>query len=173
MAQYYFKWEGSVVAAPIALTLRLPHDARGLGEIMRIAFWALALAMLLAACATITKGTTQTVLIDTPNARGATCTLTSPAIGTKVVVTPAPVVLEKGKDSINVSCTKACYLDGVGIIPSNFQAMSAGNVIFGGIIGLGVDAASGAMNEYASQAQVLMQPDPKCQKSEPLPKHRR
>ena len=26
--------------------------------------------------------------------------------------------------------------------------MAAGNVIFGGIIGLGVDAASGAMNKY-------------------------
>ena len=26
--------------------------------------------------------------------------------------------------------------------------MTAGNVVFGGLIGLGVDAASGAMNKY-------------------------
>ena len=32
---------------------------------------------------------------------------------------------------------------GSSIIPSNTEAMAAGNVIFGGVIGLGVDAASG------------------------------
>jgi len=32
--------------------------------------------------------------------------------------------------------------------------MTAGNVIFGGIVGLGVDAASGAMNKYDSGVEV-------------------
>ena len=140
---------------------------------MRIWFIALSFALLLAACATIVKGTTQTVLVDTPTARGATCTLTSGAIGTKIVVTPGAILLEKGKDAINVTCTKECYLDGVGVIPSNFEAMSAGNIILGGVIGLGVDAASGAMNEYAAQVQVMMQPDPKCEKREPEKKKKR
>jgi hypothetical protein len=34
--------------------------------------------------------------------------------------------------------------------------MTAGNVLFGGIIGLGVDAASGAMNTYDPGVEVLM-----------------
>lgn len=128
-------------------------------------------AMTLAACATIVKGTTQTVAINTPGVPQATCTLSSPAIGSRMVVTPGTTTLEKSKDAIAVRCTKECYLEGSGILASNFQAMSAGNIILGGVIGLGVDAASGAMNEYAPEVQVLMQPDPNCKKPEP-PKKR-
>jgi hypothetical protein len=40
--------------------------------------------------------------------------------------------------------------------------MTAGNVLFGGIIGLGVDAASGAMNKYDSGVEVMMTPVPGC-----------
>jgi hypothetical protein len=40
--------------------------------------------------------------------------------------------------------------------------MTAGNVIFGGIVGLGVDAASGAMNKYDSGVEVIMTPLPGC-----------
>ena len=43
------------------------------------------LAVLLAACATITKGTTQVVAVNTPGVNGASCTLTSPAIGSLMV----------------------------------------------------------------------------------------
>jgi hypothetical protein len=40
--------------------------------------------------------------------------------------------------------------------------MAAGNVLFGGIIGLGVDAASGAMNTYDPSVEVIMTPMPGC-----------
>jgi hypothetical protein len=36
------------------------------------------LFLLLAACATLTKGTTQVVAVNTPGVNGATCTLTLP-----------------------------------------------------------------------------------------------
>ena len=39
-------------------------------------------------------------------------------------------------------------MNGTSIIPSGTEAMSAGNVVFGGMIGLGIDAVSGAMNKY-------------------------
>ncbi len=100
------------------------------------------------------------------------CTLTTGGVGTKYVQTPGSITLEKSKDNIAVSCTKECYFDGGGIIASNLQAITAGNILFGGVIGLGVDAASGAMNEYSSDIQVLMQPDPKCKKPEE-PKRKR
>lgn len=129
-------------------------------------------ALSVAACATIVKGTTQVVAVNTPGVPAATCTLTSPAIGSRIVVTPGTTTLEKSKENVAVRCTKECYLDGAGVIPSNLQAMTAGNIIVGGVIGLGVDAASGAMNEYAPEVQVLMQPDPACTKAEP-PKRRR
>ena len=34
--------------------------------------------------------------------------------------------------------------------------MTAGNVVFGGVIGLGIDAASGAMNKYQPGVEVVM-----------------
>ena len=55
-------------------------------------FWILGgIVMLgLAGCATITKGTSQSIAILTPGVTGATCTLTSDAMGSRTVTTPAP-----------------------------------------------------------------------------------
>jgi hypothetical protein len=36
--------------------------------------------------------------------------------------------------------------------------MTAGNVVFGGLIGLGIDAASGAMNTYDPNVEIIMTP---------------
>jgi hypothetical protein len=40
--------------------------------------------------------------------------------------------------------------------------MAAGNVVFGGVIGLGIDAASGAMNKYQPGVEIAMSPVPNC-----------
>jgi hypothetical protein len=120
------------------------------------------LAVMLAACATITKGTTQVVAVNTPGAAGASCTLTSPAIGALTVVTPDTISLPKASDNISVRCSKECYQDGAGVISSNMEGMTAGNIILGGVIGLGVDAVSGAMNKYSPEIQVALIPVPGC-----------
>ena len=70
--------------------------------------------------------------------------------------------LTKGSTALPIQCTKECYLMGSSIIPSNTEAMAAGNVVFGGLIGLGVDAASGAMNKYPDIVTVAMVPDQTC-----------
>ena len=132
-----------------------------------------AIALLLSACATITKGTTQTVAITTPGVTDASCTLTSSAVGTKVVTTPATITLEKGRESVTVHCTKECYTDGNGVIASDFEAMTMGNIILGGVIGVGVDAASGAMNKYAPEAQVVMTPIAGCGAVKPVARGKR
>jgi hypothetical protein len=116
----------------------------------------------LSGCATIVKGTTQSVAIETPGAPGAKCTLTSASVGAVTLVTPASVVLQKGSESVRVLCKKECFDDGVGIITSGTEAMAAGNLLAGGIIGLGVDAASGAMNKYNEQNQIAMVPIKGC-----------
>jgi hypothetical protein len=129
-------------------------------------------AAFLVACATITKGTTQTIAVDTPGVPGATCTLSTQA-GPQVVTTPGTVSLKKGADPVPIMCTKECYVNGQSIIPSNAESMAAGNVIFGGVIGLGVDAASGALNKYPDMFTVSMAPDPACRQEPPhtAPKH--
>ncbi len=114
------------------------------------------------ACATITKGTSQMIGVNTPGAPGAKCTLTSPAIGSQVIMTPASFSVDKSQSSISVRCSKECFEDGSTIIPSNTEVMTAGNVLVGGIIGLGVDAASGAMNKYSDQTDVMMVPIQGC-----------
>jgi hypothetical protein len=120
-----------------------------------------ACAFLLVACATITKGTTQVVAVDTPGVPSATCTITTQS-GPQVVTTPGTVTLKKGSDPLPIACVKDCYVNGQSIIPSGAEAMAAGNVIFGGLIGLGVDAASGALNKYPDMVTVAMSPDPAC-----------
>jgi hypothetical protein len=120
------------------------------------------LLLLLASCATLIKGTTQVVAVNTPGVTGATCTLTAPAIGTLKVVTPDTVALPKASDNVAVRCTKQCYQEGTGVISTEIEGMTAGNIILGGVVGLGVDAATGAINRYTPEVQVAMVPVPGC-----------
>lgn len=125
------------------------------------------LALMVVGCATITRGTTQIVAVNTPGVPGAACVLSSSAIGTQTVITPGTINLQKSQEGISVRCTKECYNDGAGVIPSNLEGMTAGNIILGGVIGLGVDAVSGAMNKYAPEIQVVMTPIPNCGRPQP------
>ncbi len=120
------------------------------------------LSILFAGCSTIVKGTDQQVSVNTPGVNGAMCQLQSPAVGTRTVQTPANIVLPKSKHNVAVSCQAQCYAKGVGTLASHTEMMTAGNVLFGGIIGLGVDAASGAMNKYDPGVEVVMTPLPGC-----------
>ena len=124
------------------------------------------MALALVACATLTKGTTQTLAVDTPNVPGALCTITTQS-GPQQVTTPGTVTLQKGSNPLPISCTKECYSPGQSIIPSGTEAMAAGNVVLGGLIGLGVDAVSGAMNKYPDFVTVAMVPDDSCPRPAP------
>jgi len=75
-----------------------------------------------------------------------------------MTVTPGIVTVTKSQDSIAVRCSKEGYNDGTALIASNLEGMSAGNLILGGVIGVGVDAASGALNKYAPQVDVILTP---------------
>lgn len=120
------------------------------------------IAILLTGCSTIVKGTQQQVSVATPGVQDAMCTLSSPAVGTRTVQTPGTIVLPKSKHDVAVSCVKQCYTTGVGVLASETEIMTAGNVLFGGVIGLGIDAASGAMNKYQPGVEIAMSPIPNC-----------
>jgi len=90
------------------------------------------------------------------------CTLSSPAVGTRTVRTPGTIVLPKSKHDVAVNCVKQCYTTGVGVLVSEIEIMTAGNVLFGGVIGLGIDAASGAINKYQPGIEIAMSPIPNC-----------
>jgi hypothetical protein len=66
-----------------------------------------------------------------------------------------------------VRCYAQCYEDGVGTIASELEPMTAGNVLVGGVIGLGIDAATGAMNKYQPSVNIAMSRLPKCNRRAP------
>ena len=45
------------------------------------------------------------------------------------------------------------------VLRSEFAAMTFGNILFGGIIGVAVDAASGALNEYPPMITLTLAPE--------------
>ncbi|HEY2071716.1 MAG TPA: hypothetical protein VGG48_19305 [Rhizomicrobium sp.] len=109
----------------------------------------------LSGCATIINGTTQSVSISTPPVAGAQCTLTS-SEGTWYVTTPGSVTVHKTKNDLNATCKKDGYQDATTVIPSKFNATTVGNVLLGGVIGIGVDAASGANYSYPDATEIPM-----------------
>ena len=127
---------------------------------MQNLFRAIAVLPLLAlgACATIVEGDDQTVTVVTDPA-GATCKLTRKGVTVGAVnPTPGSVVLQKSKDDVSVTCKKDGHFEETAALSSSFQNMTLGNVIFGGFIGIAVDSASGAMNEYPASVTILLTP---------------
>lgn len=78
------------------------------------------------------------------------------------MITPAQAVLSNSQHSVKVACRKECYTDAQGIINSNFEEMTAGNLLIGGVVGVAVDASSGAMNKYDPTVQIEMHPVKGC-----------
>jgi hypothetical protein len=119
----------------------------------------LLLVMLTSGCATLTKGGSQTVTVDT-DPSGATCTLMRDAKLVAIVnPTPGSVPVEKAQGTVAVACRKQGYLEAAGNLASEFQAMTFGNILFGGIIGIAVDAASGAMHQYPDSVTITLIPE--------------
>jgi hypothetical protein len=99
-----------------------------------------------AGCATITQGTTDALLIET-TPQNAQVQVSS---GQSCVSTPCAIELPK-KDPVTLEISKqGCATRQVNVLSqmsTSGGAAVAGNVLVGGIIGLGVDAATGASKE--------------------------
>ncbi len=119
----------------------------------------LGMAAAASGCASIVEGTDQSVTVQTTPS-GASCELKRDGEVIGVVnPTPGTVTVDKSKDDISVICRKDGYQDGSGAFSSDFQGMTFGNLLFGGIIGVAVDASSGAMHEYPASVTVVMSPN--------------
>ena len=119
---------------------------------------ALLLAATLPACATLTTGTTQaiTVVTDPP---GASCQLRRDnAIIATVSNTPGTAQVTKSSRDITVNCTRPGHTDGGTTLGAQFQAMTLGNVLVGGLVGVIVDASSGATSTYPSTITLSLVP---------------
>src|SRR5438309_1018102 len=104
-----------------------------------------ALAVAVSGCASIARGSSETLSIDTVPVSGAVCTLSNPR-GKWRVSTPGRVKVKRSKEDMEVSCKALGYADASGIISSDFESWTLGNVLIGGLVGLTVDWSTGAIN---------------------------
>ncbi len=134
-----------------------------LGDIMNIQkklsiAMAISAMAFLPACSTIVNGSNQAVDFNTGEVADASCVVTGGENGAvhKTFTTPATVQLPRSKRMINVACTKAGYQNAAIDVDSKYEASTAGNVLAGGFIGLGIDAATGALYKYPDTIQIPM-----------------
>jgi hypothetical protein len=114
-------------------------------------------ALMLSGCATVTEGKSDPLAITTVPVDGAKCTLKN-GVGTWYLTTPGSVEIHKSKTDLEITCTKPGYQDAHVTLESHLEGWTFGNLILGGVIGIGVDAASGAMNHYQKALQITLYP---------------
>lgn len=119
---------------------------------------ACALVGMASACATVTGGTTQEVFIET-DPTGAECRLDRQGANVAVIKpTPGRANVSRAKEAIVVSCTLDKHEQANEVLSSKFTGATFGNILFGGLIGIAVDAASGANNKYPERVTIIMTP---------------
>lgn len=115
-------------------------------------------AGLTSACATVTTGTDQSVMVET-TPQGAACQFTrGGATVATVNPTPGSVILPKSKHDVAMVCQKNGFENASAMLTSTFQGATLGNAILGGLIGIAIDASSGAANKYPDNIKVRLMP---------------
>jgi hypothetical protein len=110
-------------------------------------------------CASITSGTSQSINVNSEPGE-ADCTLTRDGRELGTVRTPGPVKVKRESKSIHIVCKKEGYKDGETSMDARFETATLGNLIVGGVVGLAVDAASGAYQRYDGFVMVHLAPLP-------------
>jgi hypothetical protein len=147
----------------VSRTIRIAaRSARRLaaGRVLRQFILACAGLTLLAAaggCAAITTGTSQAINVNSDPGE-ADCTLTREGRQLGTVKTPGPVKVQRESKTIQVVCRKEGYRDGETTMDARFETATLGNLILGGVVGLAVDAASGANQRYDGFVMVHLTP---------------
>ena len=116
-------------------------------------------SVLTSGCATITSGTSQTIAVETSKNDapivGANCRVVT-SKGVWNVVTPGTFQISKSSDDAKISCEKAEDGKGDAVAKAGFKGNTVGNVLIGGIIGIGVDALTGAMWAYPTRWMIKL-----------------
>ncbi|MBR0994133.1 PEGA domain-containing protein [Bradyrhizobium japonicum] len=119
-----------------------------------------ALSVMLGGCASVTRGTTENISISsTPS--GVEAVVSGMEVPT-TCTTPCSVVVKRNAD-ISITFQKEGYEPQVvpltRDIPTAGAAGFAGNLLLGGVVGMGVDAATGAATDHKPNPVIVtMQP---------------
>lgn len=120
-------------------------------------FAALSAAALLSGCATIIEGPSQRIAVTT-DPPGATCGFWRGHDLIAKVVTPGAVTVDKTFGRITVNCRKDGYEQAFYQNRPEVAAATLGNAVIGGIVGAGIDAATGASVKYDSAVNLTLLP---------------
>lgn len=111
-----------------------------------------------AACATVVGGTTQEVYVDT-EPKGATCAVNRQGATVGFIKpTPGKVGLSRSKETVILACTLDGYEQSNEVLVASFTGATVGNILLGGLVGVAIDAASGANNKYPERVMVILTP---------------
>jgi len=108
----------------------------------------------LSACASITTDSLQIISLNSDPTE-AVCIITGPKGFSARVTTPNGFTVPRGGGDLNVLCSKK-ELVGQALIKEEVAGMTFGNILFGGLIGLAVDAGTGKMWKYPPIANVVL-----------------
>ncbi len=112
----------------------------------------------MAGCGTIVEGTHQDIAVaTTPDGAHCDATRKGEVVGT-INSTPGKLSVRKTKDDILLACNKDGYQASSQYLHSGMAAGTFGNIIAGGVIGWGVDSATGADNKYPESVTVQLVP---------------
>lgn len=111
----------------------------------------------LTGCASIVNGTSESVSVQTSPEEGAKCSLTNNKGQWFVSDTPGSVTVHRSYQPLTVDCQKDGYANAETKVESKTKGMLFGNVVFGGVIGAGVDAGDGAAYDYPVNIMVPME----------------
>ncbi len=116
-------------------------------------------ALTVTGCATIVRGSLQSVIVNT-SPPGAACIFNRDGrIIATAEPTPKTVDIEKGRKDIVVTCSRRGYKEASAPLLSTFEGWTFGNILFGGLIGVAVDAGSGAMHDYPQSIRITLIPE--------------
>ena len=111
---------------------------------------------MLCGCASIIEGSTNNITISTSPPTNATCSLTNTR-GTSTGIVPGPVMVKKSKSDLDVVCQDPSQnATGQTRMVSDIEPWDFGNILAGGLIGMGVDWGTGAAYKYQENVVVPM-----------------
>lgn len=112
----------------------------------------------LTACASIMEGQTDKVNVSAEGAPGAVCDLKN-GRGEARIGVPSAVEVKKSKTDLEVKCAEPqSGAHGSAVVASAIEPWVIGNILFGGLIGLGIDFGTGSAWQYPADIRVAMQP---------------
>ena len=98
-------------------------------------------------CASIISDSTQVVSVDTPNCKGAKCTMTNSEGIFYIQSTPGSTAIQKAYGDLTITCEKD-NLSFTSIHKSKANMATYGNILLGGIPGALIDGGSGKGYDY-------------------------